>query len=76
MTDDARVGSGSTRFEEGEVYPLDELPDSEMTKSGSLEALGDGRYAAKYGDQYVTFEFEAVRCVDVRSVEEVKEGVR
>lgn len=60
-----------TEFVEGEEYVMSELPDSDMTPTGNLEDLGDGRLAARYGDVYVTFEFSTVRCVDVERVEDL-----
>jgi len=55
---------------------MDELPPSDMTASGKLEAVGNGRLAAQYGDTYVTFEHHSLKCVDVRDTDEVKENVR
>jgi len=58
------------RFEEGETYLLSRLPDSELTNSGNLESLGDGRLSAVYGDKHVTFEYHTVRCVNVKEIDD------
>ena len=62
-------------FEEGEEYDIEEIPDSDMTNSGALEAVGGGKLAAKFGDTYVTFKKSKLTCVDVRTEEEVKKEV-
>lgn len=54
-----------TKFEEGEEYEPDDLPTSDMTKSGNLESLGNGKYVALYDDVYVTFEIGKFRCIEV-----------
>lgn len=59
------------QFEQNQEYNLSDLPESDMTPSGNLEALGEGMFAARYGDVYVTFEFSKVRCVNVQDVEDV-----
>lgn len=59
------------RFKEGEEYELDSLPDSDMTNSGNLEMVGDGKLAAVYGETCVTFEWSTVRCVDVKHKSEL-----
>lgn len=58
-------------FEEGEEYELSELPESDLLNSGNLEALGDGRLAAKYGELYVEFEWKSVECIDVTHEDEL-----
>ena len=60
-----------TEFNEGEVYELDELPDSEMCNSGKLEMVGDGRLAGEFDGHYVTFEWAGVRVTDVTAVEDL-----
>lgn len=62
-------------FEEGAVYELDELPESDMTHNGKLELVGDNTLGAKYGDKYVTFEWHTVRCTDVTNVSEIAETI-
>jgi len=59
------------KFKEGEEYSFEELPDSDMNKNGKLEALGDGRLAARYGEKCVEFEWSKVRCIDVTHVSEL-----
>lgn len=59
------------KFEEGEEYDLDELPESDMTNSGKLEDLGNGKLVAKYGEEYVEFEWGKVRCTDVTKESEL-----
>jgi len=66
-----REFDGTMEFTEGEEYEMAELPQSDMTASGNLEAIGDGRLAARYGDKYVTFEYHTVKCVDVKNIDEL-----
>lgn len=61
------------QFKEGEEYDLDNLPESDMTNSGKLEMVGDGKLGARYGNLYVTFEWSTVECVDVTTIEELEE---
>ena len=58
-------------FSKGDVYGLDELPESDMTNSGNLEMVGGGVLAGKFGDEYVTFEWVGVRVTDVTPVDEL-----
>lgn len=58
-------------FEEGEVYDMDELPDSTMTKSGNLEWVGDDEDGAILAlttedGQVVEFHWSHVECTDVK----------
>lgn len=57
-------------FEEGEVYAMEDLPDSDMNNSGNLEMVGveDGnqRLGFRRGDQVVTFVWSHVEVVEVK----------
>lgn len=63
-------------FNEGAVYKLDELPDSDMTHSGKLELIGDNTLGAQYENYYVTFEWHTVRCTDVTHKSEISETIK
>lgn len=57
-------------FQEGQEYDIDELPESEMTNSGSWELVDSQTLGGVVDGQYVTLEYRTVECVDVRPVDD------
>lgn len=62
------------RFEQGQEYDFDDLPESDMTTSGTWELVGDKTLGGIVDGHYVTLEFSKVECVDVRPTDSTEES--